>query len=377
MTHTSRTRRAAALSALALAGIVALSGCGADASAPETTAAQNPSSPSSEAAPENSAPAEASGLVPAAEGKTTYPLTLETPWGSTELTQRPERIAAVTPSQDDAEILAALGVTPVLANETTTDAFIAEALTQPIPNRFVRGDSPFPIEQIAKAEPDLIVVINTDLTDDYAKLSSVAPVLAITQAEGSEMKIANDWEANVTRIGEVLDLSVAAQAALDKEDAFFEAFRADNPDLAGKSVSYLVYYGDEGGLQFHSSVGSPAAGTFERMGLTTSPGAKDLEYRQEISQELLAAVDADIIVFSDNSNGTHATITEQPLFANLEAVKNDRLILIENRSEEGTFVIDGETYEGNLPWALARSGPLSAPWAAAKLAPALIAAQAR
>jgi hypothetical protein len=34
-------------------------------------------------------------------------------------------------------------------------------------------------------------------------------------------------------------------------------------------------------------------------------------------------------------------------------------------------VIDGTEYDGNPPWGLARSGPLSSPWAAEQLAPAL------
>ncbi|MFT3860418.1 ABC transporter substrate-binding protein [Micropruina sp.] len=352
-------RTAARVGAVLFAGALALSACAAPA--------QTSGSPAASSAASSSTPA----LVPAAEGKTTYPLTLDTQWGSTELKQRPERIAAVTPSQDDAEILAALGVTPVLANEYTKDVWLEEALSQPIPNRFNSDDATFPVEQIAKAEPDLIVVLNTDLTDDFAKLSTVAPVLAINQSAGTEGTVANDWEANIRRIGEVLDLQAAAQKVLDDEEAFFANFRTENPDLAGLTASYVVYYGDSGGLQFHSSVGSPAESVLERMGLAQNPNAATFKYRQEVSQELLATIDADVIIFSDNSGGKHAKLTKQPLFKKLKAVQADHLILIDNQSKSNTFVIDGVSYDGNLPWALARSGPLSGTWAASKLAPAL------
>ena len=356
MTMTSRVR-ASAFGALALAGLLAIGACSTG-----TTQSSPPAPPS--------ASATASSLVPAPEGKTTYPLTLDTQWGSTDLKQRPERIAAVTPSQDDAQILAALGVTPVIVSEFTTDVWFTEVLSQPVPFAFSTADAKFPVEQIAKAEPDLIVVLNSDLTDDYAKLSSVAPVLAVKEA-GTEGSIANDWKNNILRIGEVLDLQGSAQKVLDDEEAFYAAFRAEHPELGGKTASYVVYYGETGGLQYHSSKGSPAASVLERMGLASNPNAEKLTYRQEVSQELVSTIDADIIIFSDNSDGNYATVTEQPLFAKLKGVQDGHLILIDNRAEEETFVIDGVTYEGNLPWALARSGPLSGTWAAGKLAPAL------
>ncbi len=358
MTMTSRVR-ASAFGALVLAGLLALGAC--STGTPQTTP---PETPKATVGP-------APSLAPEAEGKTKYPLTLETQWGSTELKARPERIAAVTPSQDDAQILAAIGVTPVLVNEFTTDVWFTEALTQPVPFTYSTGDSKFPVEQIAKAEPDLIVVLNSDLTDDYAKLSAVAPVLAINQEKGSEGTIAQQWESNMRRIGEVLDLQAATQKALDTEEAFYAKFRDENPGLAGKTASYVVYYGADGGLQFHSAKGSPAASVFERMGLAPNPNADGLTYRQEVSQELLGSIDADVIVFSDNSDGKFADITEQPLFKNLKAAQAGHVVLIDNKAESDQFVIDGVAYDGNLPWALARSGPLSGTWAAAKLAPAL------
>ena len=359
MTQISRAR-ISSLGAILLVGMVALSGCGTPAVSTGKDADAGTSA--------SAAPAE---YAPAAEGKTTYPLTLESPWGSTELAERPVRIAAVTPSQDDAEILAALGVTPVIASEWTTDVWVEDALPKPIPARFTSGDTQFPVEQIAKADPDLIVVLGADASEAYEKLSSIAPVLSTAVTSGSEQTVANDWETNVLRVGEVLDRQDAAQKVLDDEDAFFEKFRADHAGIEGQTAAYLVYYGEEGGLQYHSSVDGPATTVLENMGFTPNPGAADFTYRQEISEELLSSIEADVIVFSDNSDGDYATITEQPLFQKLPAVQNDKLILIDNRATEGVFVIDGVETAGNLPWALARSGPLSGTWAAEQLAPAL------
>ncbi|MDQ7991123.1 MAG: ABC transporter substrate-binding protein, partial [Propionicimonas sp.] len=305
----------------------------------------------------------APGLLPAAEGRTTFPLTLTSPWGETVLEKRPERIATVTPSQDDVESVVALGGTPAIASEWATDAFIVESLTQEIPLRFTTGDSQFPVEQIAAAKPDLIIALGTDLTDDYDKLASIAPVLAATTSGGSEKSVAATWEDNLRRIGEALDLQDAAEAALQAQDDFFTDFRAQHPEFAGLTATYVVYYGAENGLQYHSSPDGPATWVFEQLGFAENPRAAEFSYRQAVSNELLSKIDADIIILSDNSDGNHAEITGQPLFQSLSG----EVVIIDNRSADGVFVIDGTEYEGNLPWALARSGPLSATWAARQL----------
>lgn len=354
--------RAGALGTLVLTGLLALTACSG-------TTQQGSSSPASDEAAES--------LVPAAEGKTTYPLELETQWGTTTLDARPERIAAVTPSQDDAEALAALGVTPVIASEWATDVWLEDALPQEIPNRFTTGDTQYPVEQIAAAKPDLIIVLGADLAGDYEKLSSIAPVLATAQKGGTEQSVANDWADSIRRIGEALDLQDAAEEALDTEKQFYADFRAENPEFDGLTATYLVYYGEEGGLQYHSTVGSPAESVFERMGFAENPGASQFTYRQEVSEELLSALDADVILFSDNSDGRYADIIDQPLFQSLQAVKGGRLVLVDNRAKQGTFVIDGVERTGNMPWALARSGPLSGTWAVTQMAPALQTAIAR
>lgn len=235
MRRTSRARTSA-LGALLLTGILALTACSGPAEGPADAGSSAPA-------------AAASDLVPGGEGQTTYPLELETPWCTTELTQQPQRIAALTPSQDDVEILAALGGTPIIASEYTTDAWIEDALSAPIPNRFTTGDSQYPVEQIAKAEPDLIIGLGADIADVYDKLSSIAPVLSTAEQGGSEAKVANDWAANIERIGEVLDLQDAAAGVLEDDEQFFADFREEHPELDGLTASYVVYYGEEGGLR--------------------------------------------------------------------------------------------------------------------------------
>jgi len=347
--------RSGAFGALVLAGAIALTGCSSDAAAEGAA----------------STPEASSGTLPAAEGTTSYPLELSSPWGSTTLEERPERIAAITPSQDDVEALVAIGVTPILVSEDQTDVWVQRELDDVIEGRFSVTDGGFNVEQIAAADPDLIVVLGADVSADYDKLAAIAPVLSTATSSEGESSVANDWATSLTAVGEALDLSAAAEQALADEEDFFAAFREEHPEFEGKTASYVVYYGAESGLQFHSTEDSPAGLTLSRMGFGISDNATDLDYRATISNEMLSAIDADVIIFSDNSDGAHADLTESALFQNLSAVQNDALVIVENHSVDGYFTIDGTQYDGNLSWGLARSGPLSSTWAAEQMAPAL------
>lgn len=363
MNPTVRNRgKAGIIGGAVLAATLILSGCSGESGATESSSA-------SEEVAENTSAAQ----LPEAEGQTEYPITLETPWGTTELTDRPQRIAAITSSQDDLEILGALEVSPVISTDRPLNAWLEGRLPVDIETTYSTGDNQFPVEEIAKAKPDLIIALGADLSDHYERLSSIAPVLAASdQAEGGQ-RAANDWESNVRLVGEALDLQDAAEGVLEEEKASFDEFRTEYPEFEGLTVSYIVDYGDEVGIQYHSSEGSPAATTLEGMGFAASnPNAEDLSYREVVSREMLSSVDADVIIYSGQIGEDPADILDDPLFQKLSAAENDQVVLIENLND--SFIIDGEEYEGNLPWALARSGPLSSPWAAEKLAPAISAA---
>ena len=77
----STRRRVAGLVGGVLTAALLLSGCSTPAS-------------------ENASDGEAASRLPAAEGSTTYPLVLESPWGETTLEERPERISLVGPGAE-------------------------------------------------------------------------------------------------------------------------------------------------------------------------------------------------------------------------------------------------------------------------------------
>lgn len=136
----SRRRWIAALLAVTTAGV--LTACVSAGAAPTGD-------------PTPSATPSASGLLPAAEAKTVYPLTLKSAWGETVLRQRPKRIAIATGANDLDNTLA-LGVTPVWADDWQASYEWTTAAGSAKVERRGEVTDTIPVEDIAASEPDLI-----------------------------------------------------------------------------------------------------------------------------------------------------------------------------------------------------------------------------
>lgn len=311
-------------------------------------------------------------LLPPAEGVTQYPLTITSPWGSSELKERPKRIAVLR-SAHDAEYLSLLGVTPALAtSDLSEDVWMVDAFPHPVETivDFVTLDS-VPYEEIAKAKPDLIVFSSFDLTESYDKLKAIAPVVAAPEGDDD---ITAPWQDRLRHVAAALDLSKAAETAITKVESEFETLRSAHPEFQGKSINYLVHYGAEYGLILQNRTGESSEQFLDQLGFAHSPVA-DRAPQEGISNEFIGELDADLLILADNTfddaNGTSeiGEITDLPLYQNLPVVQQGRTLILTN-TLTGFKVGDKET-EGNLPWAIARTGPIGQLWAAKVLAPLL------
>ena len=190
-----RGTRLTALSAAVIAAVLTLSACSTEMTAGDTE--------------QTAAATEASSLLPAGEGTTEYPLTLETPFGETALEERPERVAVVSAVGVDTESLLALNAVPVfaVAKYDGEDPWLPEDLWEQV--EFTeQGDAGEEIsaESIAASEPDLIVNLQAYETFDqnrFDQLSSIAPVLYADAEETS-------WQDVLNSLGKTLDLETAA-----------------------------------------------------------------------------------------------------------------------------------------------------------------------
>jgi iron complex transport system substrate-binding protein len=310
-----------------------------------------------------SSDAQQSDLMPAAEGKTQYPLTLETPWGKTELKERPEKVIAATPSGFDAELLVALGVTPVAAGSGLKNAaYVLNAGGDKIETRLDgTGDKKYPLEQMSAMEPDVVVDFGDDLTDDYRNLSAIAPVIS---AKNKSANYYNDpWQNKIRILGKALDLSDRAEEVITENENLLKKVRDDHPEFKGKTATYSVWYSGSIGLSVFSTPGSPSEEFFTDIGFSKNPLSAETEGK--ISPEQYGLTDADALIVSDSTGDKNdlASLTDNPLYKAVPAVKDGHV----------SYIDEGADKNGRsaLAWALALMGPIGTSYVVDNLVPKL------
>lgn len=351
-TVTARGRRTgvrkmtAAVAGLLTLGLV-VTGC--SSSEDDTAAGQTDSAQSAE-----------DSLLPAAEGRTEYPLTLKTPYGETTLEKRPERIAIVG-GGGDMEVALSLGVSPVLAaNEADSWEFYAPYKDQFADAVVMNPWTGYDIETVAEQEPDLIVASTmTDMDKEFDRLAAIAPVVA--PATGKS----DSWEELTRDLGEALDLSEAADTVVDDTHAAVADLRKEHPEFAGKTVSVLVNRGSAAGIEFTNGSGSPTEQLLSDLGFAEQPNADKMTGpggRGEVSLENIGLIDADVIMIGQH--GGRGTAEEARTWLDGDATYRNIPAVTAGRVVELPVLENGSL---PLSWALAYLNPISIPYAAQQL----------
>lgn len=295
-------------------------------------------------------------LLPAAEGTTSYPLTLETPYGQTVLEERPERIAVIGGLGDEDAVLA-LGVAPVVGIEGSAWAWLEGTRADETQATVDPWADALQIETIAAAEPDLIVASTyAGIADSFERLSVVAPVLVVEPVADYEW----DWRELTREVGRALDLSAAAEEVVAATDARVADAAAAHPEYAGRTVSILINRGATAGIEFVNVQGSTGEELLSELGFAPHPKAAELAASEfgEVSLENLSLVDADAIVVAEHGGeGTpeeaKTWLEASPLYQNLGAVQRGAVGFIQPNPETGAL---------DLAWALSYPSALSVGW---------------
>ena len=323
----SRRTTVARPAVLAAAALLTLSAC---STGPTSGAADEGTAGDTDDAGQSAGAATGDGGTGAVgEDTGSFPVTVEHAFGSTEITEDPQRV--VTVGWTDHEVMAALGEVPVGAvrinwggNEAGSTDWFDEAVTElgHDPADITRYDDSdgIPVDEIAAMEPDLIIGSNSGMSqEDYDRLSRIAPTVAYP-----ETAWATPWRESVEVVGQAIGRPEQAQEAIAETEAEFEAAREEYPQLEGTSFAWGWFSPTDTstiGLynvidlrpQFLTELGMVNASVVEEM-------SGEENFSANLSAEQADTLDADVFIFYSDGGVTADTLLEDPLLSQIPAM---------------------------------------------------------
>lgn len=262
-----------------------------------------------------------SGSSESAEGF--EPVTIEHAFGTTEITEEPQRIVTWGWGSHDAAI--ALGVIPVAMPKNSYGALESglmpwqaealEAAGAETPQLLTEGTE-VPVEEVLKADPDLILANYSGLTEEeYDKLSQIADTVAYPDQPWS-----TPWRDVITTVGQALGRTDEADQLLEDIDGEVAAAAEAHPEFQGKTIAavaidpaaFYVYRGADPRVQFLEDLG------FE---LAPSVGELDTEettFYYTISTEEVDKLTSDVLLSYVGDDARAEEIASDPTFQRMQ-----------------------------------------------------------
>lgn len=295
----------------------------------------------------------ASGSSPKATSTSTadgaFPVSISTGLGTTTVPSQPKRVVAL--GWGDAETALELGVQPVGASDWL--AFGGDGVGPWLTGAYEKSPKIIQTlepsyEDILKLKPDLILDVKSSGDKDrYAKLSAIAPTLAIPKGGANYLA---STKQQTTMIAKALGKESEGEKLLSGLDSAYAAARKAHPDFAGKTAVVGAYTSD--GFGAYASADSRSQ-FMENLGFTI-PKAIDQQagkaFSVSLSDENLDLLDADLTlilpIYVDASKAE-----SDPLFKKVPSVEAGHAIVFDDPDVSSAFSM-GTT--AAIEWALKR-----------------------
>lgn len=271
-----------------------------------------------------------------------FPATVTSAYGPTKVTEKPERIVALTPQI--ADILVSLGIQPVaVATSAKQIASATPWLKGKLTGKLDPGllsSSQANIEKIAGYRPDLVLGSGyTFKKNTFAQMNHIAPTFA-GLSQGND-----DWNLTAKAVGTLTGTDGAAVVrATERRCA---KARTNLPKLKGKTYQYVSY----DTTQFTYGNGS----WLECFGLKPASAQDNSQTRPvTVSLEKINLLSADVLGIFDR-NGHRSRLEKDARYDRLPAAQHDAVVW------------------ADLPLAMATNspGPLSMRYVIKQVTPAL------
>ncbi len=256
--------------------------------------------------------------------------TVEHKYGSTEISGTPGRV--VTVGLTDQDYVLALGVAPVGAREWfggfpgTLWPWAREELgDRPLPEVLPVDELNF--EQIATLEPDLILGVNSGLTEDeYDNLSEIAPTVA---QPGDHPDYGAPWQEITRTIGRSMGRESRAEELITPIERRFEQARSEHPEFEGSTgmISAIVDAGS-----FYIYAAGPAPQFLKDLGLELPSDAAEQFSGEnpepvQVSLERLELLESDVLPLG-LYGATEDQLADIEVYGALETVQQGRDVLM-------------------------------------------------
>lgn len=333
------------LSILSALMVMALAACGGGTQPTGSESASAAGTTASDSTTSEAAGSEAANSEAKADGETgTFPVTIKHALGETTINEKPQRVATVGWGNEDAAL--SLGVAPVAlpvvnwgGNENKSLPWRDEALKE-LGSAYGTDKAPIqlddsnglPLEDIARAKPDVILAMTSGITaDDYKKLSEIAPVVAYP-----EKAWATSWEDTLDLAGKALGEEAKAKTVKEETEQLIADQAAKHPELKDKTFIYgALSSGEATTIGFYShednrprmmqAVGMKIAEVAEKADAETDKTW--IEWSPEKASELVS----DVYFTFTSEPGDAEKIKADPLLQQIPAVKAGNLVIDEDK----------------------------------------------
>lgn len=297
----------------------------------------------------------------ASAGGGSFPVSLTTAWGRTEVAEKPVRVATV--SDGDTAIALALGLVPVITPDVEDGDEVAEYKQRAIDGLGGKKLTTYDdtdgtdYEAIAAEEPDVILGMNTwDMDTDHAKLSPIAPVVTFADKKQSDTLT---WQERLKTAAKALGLTEKADAVIAANEKAVTDAAAAHPEFEGRTYTYSVVHPEQ---ITYMSYADQDPGVFEALGLRKHPRAKDYSAEKNgVSLENLDELESDVLLmtypFGDEGLLSASELESNKLFQSLDVVRKKHFAVVPS--------------DNTLASAIAYPDALSAPWVVENLTPIL------
>ncbi|WP_420098237.1 iron-siderophore ABC transporter substrate-binding protein [Corynebacterium sp.] len=273
----------------------------------------------------DSGDADSSGSDGTGTSGSAFPVTIDSALGSTTIDEEPERVVTIGWGSQD--IALALGVTPVgmpdMSSDTTDGTGVLPWDREHIdgengdPELLDATSDDLPYEDILNLEPDVILTVNSGVTDDqYSRLSDIAPTVAYP---GEPWQ--TSWEDQTTIVGEALGRGDQAEKLVDDTHQLIADAKAEHPEFEGKTIAFAS--GTTGdGLNTYLATDSRIS-LLEQLGFTVAPSVPTTSdsFAVQVSKENWASIDSDVLVSWYLSDDIRESLESDPGFARIPAVE--------------------------------------------------------